>query len=113
MKEYAKAILDFGKAIELFPKNPEYIQSDLGQIYHNRGVTESNMELNEAAIADFGKAIEIAPDWAQPYYERGRAYKSLKNRAKAIADFEKALSLAGDHADFAAMVQQAIDDYGN
>ena len=36
---------------------------------------------------------------------------SLKNRDKAMADFEKALSLAGDNTAFAAMVQQAIDNY--
>jgi len=30
-----------------------------------------------------------------------------------MADFKKALSLAGDNADFAAMVQQAIDNYGD
>jgi tetratricopeptide (TPR) repeat protein len=46
----------------------------------------------EAALAEFARAIEIAPQWADLYYERGQLHA---NRADhAIEDLEMAIELA-------------------
>lgn len=44
-------------------------------------------------IADYNKAIELAPDSADAYYNRGDAYDEMGEYGKAIADYNKAIQL--------------------
>jgi tetratricopeptide (TPR) repeat protein len=46
------------------------------------------------AIADFTKAIEINPKYAQAYYHRGLTHVQLGNEEEAMADFQKAENLS-------------------
>jgi uncharacterized membrane protein YhaH (DUF805 family) len=50
------------------------------------------------AIADYNKAIEIAPDSADAFYNRGDAYDEMGEYGKAIADYNKAIELDPNHA---------------
>jgi tetratricopeptide (TPR) repeat protein len=52
--------------------------------------------LYDQAIADYTKAIELKPDYAQAYTNRGLENEKLGQRDKAIADYHQALSLAPD-----------------
>jgi len=47
----------------------------------------------DKAIADYNKAIEIDPKYAQAYYNYGFAYNKLGEFSKADADIKKAKEL--------------------
>jgi tetratricopeptide (TPR) repeat protein len=48
---------------------------------------------SDAAIADFSKAIELAPDWASAYEVRGNLYVEKKKYKEALADYRANLKL--------------------
>jgi serine/threonine protein kinase/Flp pilus assembly protein TadD len=48
----------------------------------------------DRALSDFGAAIEMAPDWADPYVGRGRAHKKHRRYGEALADLSRAIELA-------------------
>ncbi|MCC6613731.1 MAG: tetratricopeptide repeat protein [Anaerolineae bacterium] len=57
----------------------------------------------DRALADFDRAIELAPQLAEAYYQRGLLYASApdgsdETRSLAIADFRRFLELAPDDA---------------
>jgi lipoprotein NlpI len=51
------------------------------------------LDICEAVPADFGKAIQLKPDYAKAYYGRGLAYKLEGNKDEATTDFETVLEL--------------------
>ncbi len=53
----------------------------------------------QGAIADWGKAIEINPQYADAYYNRGNAKRDLKDYQGAIADYSKAIQNDPQFAD--------------
>ncbi len=61
--------------------------------YFNRGVSEFQAGNFKAAIANFTRAIELAPNNASAYYNRGSAQYYLNDYYGAIADYEKAAEL--------------------
>lgn len=82
----------------------------------------------DAAVADLGKAIALAPT-ADTYVWRGSLYRELGDKAKALADFKAAQALdpgaanvvsglasieadQGEKDDALALVQQRIDEGG-
>ncbi len=85
--QYALSIADFTKAIAL-AKGQE-----VGILYVNRGDTYAATELNDEAIADYGRAITLLPGSFQPYWRRGHALASMGRIDDAIADFTKAISI--------------------
>ncbi len=64
-REYARAIADFTKAIELKP--------DYGVAYYNRGKVHETEGRKDLAIADYRKAAKFLPNYPQPL----RALKRL------------------------------------
>src|ERR1044072_8057648 len=64
-KQYADALLDFNKAIELKP--------DFEKAYYNRGLAKNELLMNQSAVADFTKSIELNPAADYSYYSRGVA----------------------------------------
>jgi serine/threonine protein kinase/Tfp pilus assembly protein PilF len=59
----------------------------------------------DQALADYGRAIELAPFWADPYYERALLHETHGDPASALAYMEKAVELAPSWTD-------AIDNLG-
>ena len=45
------------------------------------------------AIADYDRAIELRPDYAEAYYLRGSAKMGLGDYRGAIADYDRAIEL--------------------
>ena len=45
------------------------------------------------AIADYTKAIEISPEFADAYVGRGIVYQAGGDRERAIADYSKAIEI--------------------
>ncbi|MFH1227874.1 MAG: tetratricopeptide repeat protein [Planctomycetota bacterium] len=117
--DFDQAIANFNKAIEL---NPKYATA-----YYNRGLVYQNIDraitfltkLGSAyddkgdldqAIADYTKAIELNPNYANAYHNRGIAYASKEDYQKAITDGEMWLTLTPDDID-APTMRGLIDDW--
>ena len=57
------------------------------------------------AVADYSKAIEAQPDFAEAYFNRGLAQEKLNQNSEALADFRKAILLKPE---LAANLPQSI-----
>ncbi len=77
----------FQKAVSL---NPEY--------YTTRGIAYLNAGQDDLALADFDKAIAVAPGNKWPYVNRGVIYHERGEYDQAIASYDKAISLKEDFA---------------
>jgi tetratricopeptide (TPR) repeat protein len=89
--DYALAIRDFNKAIEVFPGYAE--------AYDNRGIAYNSTGNYTLAIEDFNTAIRLDAKIAQFHNNRGIAYMALGNPANAIEDFNRAVEIDGRSAD--------------
>lgn len=58
-----------------------------------QGINQAKQGNFASAIAEFSRAIEIAPNFAPLYYNRGRAYEDQGNASAALADYDRALAL--------------------
>src|SRR5947209_5385332 len=86
-REWDKAIAAFTDALRHEPAHPTG--------HYFRGRCHAAAENYVAAVADFTRAIELAPDEAA-YNDRGIARVSLGEFAAAIADFGAALARSPD-----------------
>ncbi|MDC0165899.1 tetratricopeptide repeat protein, partial [Synechococcus sp. AH-558-M21] len=65
------------------------------------GNAKSNLNDYQGAIADYGKSIEINPQYATAYKNRGIAKEDIGDLIGACADWRKASSLGDkDPADW-------------
>lgn len=87
-KEYAAAINEFTKAIELEPL--------LSYAYTNRGLCKKELKDFNPAILDFTKAIELDPKDKYAFFERGDCYFKLVQKDKACKDWGEASELDTD-----------------
>ena len=69
---------------------------ECAQTYYNRGLAYSKKGELELAIADYTKAIELKPDYADAYYSRGGAFLRLGEREKAEVDLATARNMGAD-----------------
>jgi tetratricopeptide (TPR) repeat protein len=83
--DFAQAETYWSQLIADFPTNPA--------VWSNRGNARvSQMKLDDA-IADFNKAIELAPDATDPYLNRGAALEGKGQYQLAIADYNRVLEI--------------------
>ena len=90
-KNYAEAIVDFDKAIEL---NPKYIRA-----HYERGRTQAHLKDYASGIASCTQAIKMDPNEADAYYVRGSLKIYLGDYSDAIVDLNKAIELDPEHVD--------------
>lgn len=83
--EYAEAIDQFGKAIQIDPKD--------AQAFYQRGLSYVAQSEYAEAIADYDSALKISPRNHLAYYHRGIAHQLLGQHEKAIADYTRTLKL--------------------
>ena len=57
------------------------------------------MGQHEAALADYDKAIDLKPDYADAYSNRGVAKAALGQHDNALDDYDRAIDLKPDDAD--------------
>ncbi len=63
-------------------------------LYNDRGVAKWRLKRYDEALADFGKAIELDPDYSPAYNNRGNVHMELQRYEDAIRDFTSAIELA-------------------
>ena len=67
--DFEEAEKNFTKAIKYDKNNPE--------LYYYRACAKFNATNYQDAIADFEKAIELKPDYADAYFSLGRTYSCM------------------------------------
>jgi tetratricopeptide (TPR) repeat protein len=119
---YAEAATKLQQAIELRPKEYDYLTSlaktyyKLGQeqeaiaayrqaiplnpayVYNDWGNALYNLERYEEAAAKYGQSLELNPDDEVVHANLGGAYRELGQYEKAAAEFEQAVSLDPGYA---------------
>ncbi len=97
--QFRDAILWYGKALEIDPKNPD-VRTDRGTSYWNTGQAD-------AAIAEFRRALESDPSHAQTLYNLGVVYlDGKKDPAEARKAWERLLATNPNYPDRAKLQQQ-------
>ncbi len=79
-------------AISAFPSDKGTTNAE-AEKFRNSGIEFAVKLENDRAIADFTKAIELDPKYADAYSRRGAAYSNKKDDDRAIADFTKVIEL--------------------
>lgn len=80
---------------------------DLAKAYYSRGIEWARQDKYDRAIADYGLAIELDPDFAPSYYNRALALSSSGDADRAIADYDRALKLRPSDSD--AYIARAVE----
>ena len=89
-REYAKAVEEFTRAIEI---NHEYVEA-----FYNRGLAYYELHLYYKAIVDFDMVLMLDPQVREAYYHRGLAYSRVNKLKLALADVKKAAEMGDDKA---------------
>jgi len=84
-RDYAAAIADLSKAIELSPDTLEY--------YRDRAAARMNASQGDAALADLDHALKLKPEDRRILLMRGELYLRRRDETNARADFEAAEKL--------------------
>ena len=74
--------------------------SQTAEEYSKRGIVKDNLKDYYGAIADYSKAIEINPNYADAYYNRGLAKYRLRYKNGSCQDARKAQQLGYDATRF-------------
>ena len=85
LRQYAKAIQDYNRAISLNPK--------FAKAFNNRGNVYFDQKNYQMAIRDYNKSVSVNPNYKLAYMNRGLAYHRLKQNRLACNDFSKACQM--------------------
>jgi tetratricopeptide (TPR) repeat protein len=77
---------------EPVPKWDRYSPKDASD-YYDRGCFYSERNAHQKAVADYGKAIQLAPRFAEAYFRRGQTLWLLSKKAGGLANVERATRL--------------------
>ncbi len=83
---YAEAILDYNKALELSP-------TEICLVYSMRGNAKCNLGDLHGAISDQNKALDFDPLYADGYFHRSSAKLKMRDFAGAINDYSKVIAI--------------------
>ncbi|MDQ1637198.1 MAG: polyhydroxybutyrate depolymerase [Pyrinomonadaceae bacterium] len=83
LKDYAPALADFSRSIELNPTS---------DAYNNRGNIYFSQKQFKAAISDFGESLKLKAS-AEAYTNRGTAYEESGEDTLGLADLDQAIRL--------------------
>jgi tetratricopeptide (TPR) repeat protein len=85
LRDYAGALTQFNKAIELQP--------DLSEAYNNRGIIKNILNDSIGSVNDFNKAIALAPNNISAYKNRAFLKMRKYDYFGALKDFDTVLQL--------------------
>jgi tetratricopeptide (TPR) repeat protein len=107
--EYAKALVDANKAIELSLDDGAFYD---GEFYDTRGYIYCLSGDSDKALADFNTAIDLGGTSSSPifYYHRALTYRDKGDKTAAVADCIKAVTLDtyGEYPEAAALLTQLL-----
>jgi tetratricopeptide (TPR) repeat protein len=106
--EYENARGNFSEVIEQQPEEQEML---VDALYH-RGILYYQDASFAEAIADFDRAIELAPEDSELYLQRGDTYAEMGKTDLAIADFSKAIAMPPDNPEAYYLRARAYEDKG-
>ena len=91
-EEGAKLLLRYSKYDEAEKTLTKAIRYDRNncEAYYYRGCAKVNAQKFEDAIADFKKAVEIKPDYADAYFNIGKTYFIMHDEEKACEYYKLA-----------------------
>ncbi len=87
LREYAKAVGDYGKAISMRPDKARLA-------YFKRGEINFLLGQLQQAMADFQASIAIDPNFADAHMSLGNTYFKLKSYEQAIACYSRTMELS-------------------
>lgn len=92
MDEGYKLMVNYSKFDEAEEALDKAIKLDKSnyEAYYHRGCVKMNKNLLKDAIADFEKAVELKPDYADAYFNIGKAYFLLNDEEKACENYKLA-----------------------
>jgi tetratricopeptide (TPR) repeat protein len=102
---------DFQKAIPDYNRAIEFNRNDAAAFY-GRGVAFANSGDYERAIEDYSTAIELNPQDAKYVFSRGLAFFNQKEYEKAIAEYDKAIEINPSYAEAYNNRGNAFDEQG-
>ncbi|MFA5794555.1 MAG: family 16 glycoside hydrolase [Candidatus Brocadiia bacterium] len=78
-----------------------FLQADeeTARIYIKKAREHLQKKNHEAALNNFSKAAQEAPEMPEVYYERGMMYRDAKESGEAMVDFAKAVELLNSLSD--------------
>jgi predicted aspartyl protease/tetratricopeptide (TPR) repeat protein len=85
-RDYAHALIDISKAIELNPTDPEFFY-ERAKIYRQTRNAQSTLD-------DLQRALTLKPDYTDAYIARAEVYEEQKKPPEALADLDAADKLA-------------------
>ena len=93
-----------GKRAEVYDPNANVQEEKndklASQLASDQGVAYLDRQRYDEAIAEFNKALEIDPNFADAYYNRGLANAKKGSFNEAISDYTKAIQINPDDSDF-------------
>ncbi len=104
-RDFAGAIADLGRAIELAPDDAE--------TYHRRGIARWESGDVAGAAADFDEAVKRKPEDVIVLMDRGTARLSSGDQDGAREDFERVAALAPNDATLVLNMAGAYERYGH
>jgi tetratricopeptide (TPR) repeat protein len=84
-RQWQDKLLGQTPGIEIYPEDPN--------AYNNRGIASAREGRYETAIAQFTRAFQRNPVFAEAYYNRGLVDLAIGQLGQAISDFTKAVEI--------------------
>src|SRR5262249_45239972 len=91
-RDFNRAIVDFNEAIRRDPSDAFLALSNLGNVAEEIGE-------HDRAIENYGRAIELNPNYFPAYYSRAGAYYAKGDYDQAIEDYGRAIRLKPNYAE--------------
>ncbi len=87
--DHQEALINYQKAAELDPRNPE--------IYNNIGLIYKKLRMYDASLEQFMRALYIDPNFSKAYNNIGVVYYKKGNIKGAISNYKKAIQTEPDN----------------
>jgi tetratricopeptide (TPR) repeat protein len=94
---YAASLNDYDRAAGILDAAPGFVQQKV-TVHNSRGKTLFDMGRTPEAIAEYTKAIDLDPNFAEARINRGAAYGKLGKTDLALADFNKGVELKPENS---------------
>ncbi len=81
------------EAYSMYIAIPGISAANLADGYNNRGIAQKALKRHDLALADYNKAIELAPSDPKSWINRANLNAQLRKDSAALADYDKAIAL--------------------